>query len=250
MSLDISQLRGMRPTNQFHYWDSIGSTMTEATQLAASGAPHGTVVIADEQTSGLGRLGRSWQSDAGVGIYCSLLLRITLNPADLPIASLLLGLAVREAIQEAAGLACDLRWPNDVLVRERKVAGILAQITDSCIVAGIGINVNNTRFPGEFRTPPTSLYLETGKSISRERIIVQMLASVDDLTRTLEERGRAAILKAFAAGSSYVLSRRIIVEDTGARGTTAGLDEHGFLLVRLDSGRLEKLLTGGVRPVD
>jgi BirA family biotin operon repressor/biotin-[acetyl-CoA-carboxylase] ligase len=250
MSLDVFQLRSARPGNPFHYWDSIGSTMTEAARLAASGAPHGTVVLADEQTSGSGRLGRSWQSQAGVGVYCSLLLRIHLPPVDLPVASLLLGLAVREAIQQAAGLSCDLRWPNDVLIRERKVAGILAQVVDDCIVAGIGINVNNQQFPGLFRTRPTSLYLETGRSLAREPIVVQMLASVDDLTRIMAESGTAAILKAFALASTYVLSRRIVVEDTGARGTTAGLDEHCFLLVKLDSGRLEKLLTGGVRPVD
>ncbi len=249
MPLDISLLRRLRPENEFHYWKSIGSTMTEAGNLAAAGAPHGTVVIADEQTSGIGRLGRSWQSEAELGIYCSLLLRIALSPADLPIASLLLGLAVREGIQESTNLACDLRWPNDVLISERKVAGILAQLVDGWIVAGIGINVNQSEFPKDLRTPATSLLIESGKIQAREAIVVNVLDAVDEFLKALAERGPTSILKAFTSASSYALSRRVALEDSGAQGTTAGLDNHGFLLIHLDSGRVERLAAGGIRPV-
>jgi BirA family biotin operon repressor/biotin-[acetyl-CoA-carboxylase] ligase len=95
MPLAVSQVQEARPQNPLHYFPSIGSTMTEAARLAESGAPHGTVVIADEQTAGIGRLGRNWISESEVGIYCSILLRLQLPPAQLPVASLLLGLQRR-----------------------------------------------------------------------------------------------------------------------------------------------------------
>src|SRR4051812_33118838 len=146
MPLDVSFLREQRPGLNLHYFPIIGSTMTEASRLARDGAPDRTVVVADEQTAGVGRMGRSWTSDPDIGIYCSVILRLLLPPEQLPVVSLLLGLAVAEAIQSSTGIVCDLRWPNDVLISERKVAGVLAHLAESCIIAGIGINVNNTHF--------------------------------------------------------------------------------------------------------
>lgn len=247
--LDISRIRMMRPQNELHYWATVGSTMTEAARLAASGAPHGTVVLADEQTAGVGRLGRSWFSEAELGIYSSVLLRLALVPASFPIASLLLGLATAEAIHNCTDLACDLRWPNDVLIAERKVAGILTQLADSCIVAGIGINVNQTSFANDLRTPATSLRIATGgRTQSREVVFVSLLESIDSFCCVLASKGPEAILKAFTSASSYAVNRRVLIEENGAKGITAGLDENGFLLIRSSSGGIERLAAGGVRP--
>jgi len=255
MPLDVEFIRRLRPQNTIHYFATIGSTMTEAARLAEAGSPHGTVVLADEQIAGVGRLGRSWISEPEVGIYCSILLRLAIPPAQLPVASLILGLATGEAIEQATELACDLRWPNDVLISERKVAGVLAHLGATpepagCIVAGIGINVNNTTLPPNVRTPATSLRLEGGNQVvAREMLIVHLLAALDRFLAMLQDEGPSQVLRAFAAASSYVANRRIVIEESGAKATTAGLDEHGFLLVRHDSGRLERLAAGGVRPV-
>jgi BirA family biotin operon repressor/biotin-[acetyl-CoA-carboxylase] ligase len=135
--------------------------MTAAAGFAEAGAPHGTVVLADEQVAGVGRFGRTWLSPPGTGIYCSILLRLKLPAASTPIASLLVGLAAADAIQKTTNLLCDLRWPNDVLVDERKVAGILTQLIGDSVIAGIGINVNQLTFPSDLRTPATSLRMET-----------------------------------------------------------------------------------------
>jgi BirA family biotin operon repressor/biotin-[acetyl-CoA-carboxylase] ligase len=206
-------------------------------------------VLADEQTAGIGRLGRSWLSEPDAGVYCSVLLRLSIAAEELPIASLMLGLATAESIQNSTLLACDLRWPNDVLVNNRKVAGILTQYTDSCIVAGIGINVNQADFPPGLRSPASSLRLESGgQTQGREKLIIHLLDSIDSYCHMLNKAGSAAILRAFSAASSYVTNRRVIVEESGMRGTTAGLNPNGFLLVRSDSGRLERIATGGVRP--
>lgn len=249
MPLDIATIRKLRPENQLHYFPSIGSTMTEASRLAGLGAPHATVVLTDEQTAGIGRLGRAWVSQAELGIYCSIVLRFALSPASFPIASLLLGLATADAIQESTDLACDLRWPNDVLIRERKVAGILTHLIDGCVIAGIGINVNQTSFAPDLRTPATSLRLESaGRLHSRENIVVNLLQFVDSFCSMLAANGPESILRAFSTLSSYAIDRRVVVEENGTKGVTAGLDENGFLLVRSESGRIEKLATGGVRP--
>jgi BirA family biotin operon repressor/biotin-[acetyl-CoA-carboxylase] ligase len=249
MPLDIASLRSLRPQNEIHYFPTVGSTMTEAARLAASGAQHGTVVLADEQTAGLGRLGRTWISQHELGIYCSMLLRLPLAPASLPIASLVLGLATAEAIEKCTALACDLRWPNDVLINERKVAGILTHLIESCIVVGIGINVNHESFPSGLRTPATSLRIASGgREQSREIIIVALLEAVDAFCSMLASEGPERILRAFTLASSYAVNRRVVIEENGAKGITAGLDENGFLLVRSDSGRLDRIAAGGVRP--
>jgi BirA family biotin operon repressor/biotin-[acetyl-CoA-carboxylase] ligase len=249
MPLDIAAIEGARPRNQLHYLPSVDSTMREGSRLAAAGAPHGTTVIADEQTAGIGRLGRSWHSEADVGIYLSILLRLPVEPDSLPAITLLLGLAAREAIQTTTNTACDLRWPNDVLIGGRKVAGILAQLVDGCVVAGIGINANQTEFPPALRTPATSLRLESGGAVqSREPVVIALLEALDYFADILVQQGSQAILRAFSAASSYASGRRVILEETGQRGTTAGLDTKGFLLIQLDSGALERLAAGGIRP--
>jgi BirA family transcriptional regulator, biotin operon repressor / biotin---[acetyl-CoA-carboxylase] ligase len=249
MPLDIERIQRLCPQNQLHYFKTIGSTMTEAARVAGLAAPHGTFVLAEEQTAGVGRLGRSWQSPAELGIYCSIILRLLVAPSTLPIVNLLLGLATAEAIERSTHVACDLRWPNDVLIKERKVAGILAQLVDSCVVAGIGINVNQESFPSGLRTPATSLRLESGGKIqSRDEIVVNLIESVNAFCSMLRNKGAEWIVRAFTSASSYALDRRVLIEEDGKTGVTVGLDENGFLLVRLDTGRIERIATGGVRP--
>jgi len=245
MPFAVSQVEEARPQNALHYFASIGSTMTEAARLADEGAAHGTVVIADEQTAGIGRLGRNWISEAETGIYCSILLRLKLPPAQLPVASLLLGLAVAEAIQKSTSLICDLRWPNDVLINDKKVCGILTQLVGTCIVAGIGINVNQSGFEPGLRTPATSLLMESGARQSREQVLIALLESLDSFC----ELETGAILRAFSATSSYANGRRVTVEEGGQEGVTAGLDECGFLLLRTGDGHTQRLSAGGVRAV-
>ena len=247
--MDIEQIRAARPANRIHFFATIGSTMTEAAKLAESGAPHGSVVLADEQSAGIGRLGRTWLSPTGAGIYCSILLRLKLAPASSPIASLLAGLAVADAIHKTTNLLCDLRWPNDVLIGERKVAGILTQLIDDCVVAGIGVNVNQLSFPRDLRTPATSLRMESnGREQAREPLIAQLLESIEAFCEKLWNEGSKGILRAFSAASSYARHRRVIVEESGEFGTTTGLDDNGFLLIRFDDGQTQRIATGGVRP--
>ena len=248
MPLDIEYVRRQLTGRDLRYFESIDTTMREAARLADLGCPSGTAVIAEEQTAGQGRHGHGWHSEKSLGLYCSILLRPDLRPGA-PMLTMTLGLAAAEAIQLATGLACDLRWPNDVMIGHKKTAGILAQLADSAAVAGIGVNVNHQRFPEELAEEATSLRIESGREHSRERLLIELLPAVDRYVAMLEQRGGAAILDLFSRRSSYASGKRVVVRQGGSTvlGTTAGLNDAGFLVVRKDDGSDEIILAGGVR---
>jgi BirA family biotin operon repressor/biotin-[acetyl-CoA-carboxylase] ligase len=228
---------------------STVSTMKEAAALAARGEPHGTVVIAETQTEGIGRHGHSWHSASTRGLYLSIVLRLPLAPDALPVLAMALGLAAQRAVDDVAGVACDLRWPNDLLLNEKKVAGILVQTADSAVIAGIGVNVNQPAFPEELHSIATSLLLETGKEHSKEGLLDRIVMESLRYAGLLADRGKGPILRQFEARSSYVRGKSVDVElsDRIISGITEGLDENGFLLVRTPTG-IETIVAGGVRP--
>ncbi len=223
--------------------------MSRAAQLAREGCASGSVIGADEQTAGIGRHGHSWHSEKEAGLYVSIILRLALQPKDLPVIMLMLGLAAQKAISETSGLAADLRWPNDVLIGEKKCAGILAQFEGGAVIAGIGVNVAHARFPAAIAPLATSLRIE-GAEVKREDLLEALLRSIDEHANVLVNNGGDAILRMFARVSSYARGRRVRVEQNGAaiEGITCGLDRSGFLVVREDNGKETTILAGGVRP--
>ena len=238
------------PGRRVEWFPSLDSTMTVAARLAREGCASGTVVGADEQTAGIGRAGHSWHSEPDAGLYVSIVLRLALGPESLPLVMLALGLATRDAIADVTGLAPDLRWPNDVLLGEKKCAGILAQMEGDAVIAGIGINVGHASFPPEIAPLATSLML-AGASVSREEMLGPLVDSVDASCGVLKQRGPEAICKAFGLASTYAHGRRVRVDQDGLilEGVTRGLDPCGFLLLRQDNGTVTKILAGGVRPI-
>jgi BirA family biotin operon repressor/biotin-[acetyl-CoA-carboxylase] ligase len=202
---------------------------------AAVGLEPGSVVLAGQQTAGQGRHGRSWHSEAASGIYCSIVLQ------PMPALTLALGLATADAIARATGMACDLRWPNDVMLAGQKVAGILVRNA----IAGIGINVNHTSFPAELALEATSLRLHTGAPVSLTAIMLALLPAVDRFV----ELDKDTIVRLFTRASSYAAGRRVTVEQPNGviEGTTAGLDPAGFLIVHKDDGTDTLIVAGGVR---
>jgi BirA family biotin operon repressor/biotin-[acetyl-CoA-carboxylase] ligase len=251
MAFDLESVRARLPDRQIDWFGSVNSTMTLATQVARDGCPSGTVIGADGQVAGIGRHGHTWHSEAEAGLYVSIVLRLPVDAGVLPVVMLALGLATQEAISGVTGLAVDLRWPNDVLVDGRKCGGILAQIEGGAVVAGIGINVNQTEFPRDLDAEATSLLLAGKPGVSRESLLVALVSAVESCTTILTEQGSAAILRMFTHASSYAEGRRVRVEKDGAiiEGVTRGLDPSGFLVVREDSGKETTILAGGVRPV-
>jgi len=233
-----------------HWFPVVSSTMQVAADFASKGCPSGTAVAADEQTAGYGRYGRTWHSEAKSGLYVSVVLRLQIPAESLPVVTLALGLAATEAILSATGVPCDLRWPNDVMAAGKKCCGILVQLHEGAIIAGIGINVNQTVFPDELKSAATSLRLVSGAEQSRELLLERLLGSIDSFIRTLQVEGKDAILRMFSEASSYVRGRRVVVDQgsTSLEGTTDGLDASGFLFLRKTDGQRTLILAGGVRP--
>lgn len=231
-----------------------GSTNADAFRLAEAGAEQGTVVIADHQTSGKGRLGRRWESPAGVNLYCSVVLRPDLLPYEAPQLTFLSAVAVARAIAMITGLQPCIKWPNDVLLHGRKVAGLLNEMsaeTDRIgfVILGIGINVNMRaqQFPDDLRYPATSLMLESGLPVSRQALLICLLQELDHEYRRFESRGFAPV-RAEWAHYCNAFGREVQVnQGTGIlHGAFDGIDEDGALLVRCSDGRQERILSGDV----
>ena len=247
-------LRGTIFESHLHHFYKIGSTNTAAMAAAAEGSPEGSVFLAEEQTAGRGRGANSWHSPRSTGVYCSVILRPALAPSDVLGLSLAAGLAVKAAIgQIDAQVELDLKWPNDVLIKGKKVSGILTEMNAEAtrvryIVVGIGINVNQASFPEDL--PATSLRIASGKEWSRVELVGALLKSLDREYRQLlvDLDTKAAILERFAENSSWVLGKQVRIEENGLAfdGITEGLDARGFLRVRTLFG-VQTVLSGTVR---
>jgi BirA family biotin operon repressor/biotin-[acetyl-CoA-carboxylase] ligase len=237
--------RGLR-----HFF-KIDSTNLAAMAAAQDGAPEGTVFLAEEQTAGRGRGGHSWHSAPSTGVYMSAVLRPQMPPADALLLSLAAGLAVADGVEEVTSARPDLRWPNDVLVGDKKFCGILTELQAEPtrvrhVVVGIGINVNHASFPGEIAEVATSLRIAIGQSVSRVALTAAILRALDREYRNLGDR--ASIVRRFEQASSYSRGKQVHVEEEGGYdGVAAGLDEHGFLRVETKT-RMRTVLSGGVRP--
>ena len=232
--LDLDRLRAALPERAIEYYPSLASTQT-----VAAGRPPGTIVLANEQTAGRGRHSHSWHSEPDTGIYFS----IVLQPN--PVLTLALGLATAEAITAATGIACDLRWPNDILVDGKKTAGILVELADGAAIGGIGVNVNHAAFPPDLAAEATSLRLHAHREFSRTEILLALIPAIDAYQRLDKD----SILRLFTQASSYAVGRRVAVTQPEGivEGVTSGLDPSGYLVVRKDDGTDTLILAGGVR---
>ena len=238
------------------------STNSVAMRLGDSGEPHGTVVLAEEQTAGRGRAGRSWSSEKSAGIYCSVLLRPPIPLSQAPLLTLLAGLAARDGAAEDLDTLPDIRWPNDLLIRRsgepsRKFCGILTEM--HCepdrmhyAVIGIGMNVNQAKMPEAIAEIATSLRIETGTPHSRLDLLVRLLRNLDHYYNQFLAEGAAPILRRFAQVSSYFEGKRVRITTAAESftGITAGLDPSGVLRVTRDDGRgVESIVSADVSEV-
>jgi BirA family biotin operon repressor/biotin-[acetyl-CoA-carboxylase] ligase len=198
MPLDLERLRARLPGRTVIWFESIPSTMPEAARLASEGAPAGTVVVAEEQTAGQGRLGRSWYSEKESGLYVSFVLRPAAPEGALQLVTVAAGLAAQEAVERVSGVRCRIKWPNDLLADGKKCGGILCQTAEEAVIAGIGINVNHAGFPPELAGTATSLRLLTGRITAREDLLVELAERMDHYCGILEGDGGEAVLRLFA----------------------------------------------------
>ena len=223
---------------------SVPSTMDVAAALAADGAAHGVVVAAEEQTAGRGRRGSTWSSPPGAGLYFSVISRPA-RASTLSLLTLAAGVGVREGIAAASGLSADLKWPNDVLVGRRKLAGILAEglaigTSHQAIVIGVGVNVQPAAYPPDVAARATSIEGELGRAVNRDALFAAILDALWHRLATLEE-SPGDILQAWRAASPSAIGTRI--EWEGRAGLTSGIDDTGALLVKTSAG-VERIIAG------
>lgn len=235
------------------YFDETDSTNTEIKKAAEANAVHGTLAVADYQSLGKGRRGRSWTSPHGVGIWMSLLLRPKLHPSCASMLTLVAALAVADGIKEVCGLEAKIKWPNDIVVNGKKVCGILTEMSTEleCInyvVVGIGINANTSEFPEDIRDIATSLLLETGNRVSRSRIISAVMKAMEryyDLF--LAHQDMSGLLETYngmLANKDNVV--RVLAPSNEYVGTSEGINAEGELLVRMEDGELRTVISGEV----
>lgn len=261
LPLDADALRrsraGARLGADVRYFESLDSTNTTARELARDGAPEGVVVLAEGQTRGRGRLGRSWASPPHRNIYLSLLLRPPIAPAMAPQLALVAGLSTARALA-SFGLDARIKWPNDVLVDGRKLAGILTEMEGDgerldAVILGIGINVNLAldEFPEELRDKAGSVAAALGRSVARHEVIERLLSALEhDYDRFVMHGFRP--LRDEWNRLSQLNGRWVEVEDGARRlsGTVVGLGEDGALELRDANGRSEMVWAGDVSVVD
>jgi BirA family biotin operon repressor/biotin-[acetyl-CoA-carboxylase] ligase len=248
-------VRGTIFADNIHHYYRAGSTNTLAMDAAEAGAAEGSVFLAEQQTAGRGRGSNTWHSAESTGIYCSVILRPALPPADVLILTLSAGLAVQAAILQIDGRVIpDLKWPNDLLIGGKKVCGILTEMSSEAtlvrhIVVGIGINVNHFEFPAELESIATSLRMATAAEWSRIELCAALLKSLDREYRNLLQsaEAHAEILRRFEERSASARGREIYVEEhAGFEGVTDGLDPRGFLRVKTREG-VRTIYSGMVR---
>jgi BirA family biotin operon repressor/biotin-[acetyl-CoA-carboxylase] ligase len=231
---------------------TVDSTNTLALELGEKGAPHGTVVIADSQTKGKGRLGRTWVSPPGINIYMSLILRPNIRSADATLLMMIASISCARALRDGTGLPITIKWPNDLMVNDKKMGGILTEIKSIggrilFAVIGIGINANSDRndFPPDLRYTATSLKIETSREQPRKTLIAGILNEMSCWYDTLIGGERRLLLDEWRHLTSTL--RKTVTVTTGDEvltGTAEDIDANGMLLLKLPSGEIRTIHTG------
>ncbi len=223
---------------------TIGSTNALGFRLAEAGAPEGTLIVADEQTKGRGRMGRSWYSPPKLGLWMSLILRPEVPPFSAPGLSICAGLALAQAIRDLSGVDARIKWPNDCLIDGRKVGGILLELSaeldrTNFVIAGIGVNVNHQRddFPKRLPAKVTSIRMESGKEISRMALLTSFLKRFEAIYLNFKKNGLAPqrrLIKKF----SSLLGKQVAVKFGKERieGLAQDIDDNGSLVIRTKKG--------------
>ncbi len=235
-----------------HHFSTLGSTNDYLKEMID--APEFTCVVADEQTAGRGRHARAWHSAPGDGLYLSVLLRLQASSSKIPLLSLMSGIAVAEVLIQLGVAGVDIKWPNDLLVNERKICGVLVEGVSAGsnahrIILGIGVNLNHQSFPAELSQTATSYQIETGNPVGigdfRDRLLDRIAHWYEQWKR---DDGRA-IVNRWQELSSYAKNKKVVVtlDDEQIAGVTAGLTETGALRVMTGAGELKNIFAGEVR---
>lgn len=239
--------------NKIIYYKQLDSTNTEIARLAAEGAAHGTVVVADAQSAGKGRRGRGWESPAGENIYMSILLRPDCLPDRAPMLTLVMAYSVAKVLKELGFLDVQIKWPNDLVLSGKKICGILTemQLKDTeidYVVVGVGINVNTSKFPEELKDTATSLYLESGIVSDRETLVEAIVEYFDEAYCQFLETQDLSFLREAYNDMLVNVGRvvRVLEPRNEYIAYAQGINASGELLVRTAAGEEKRIYAGEV----
>lgn len=235
------------------YKTSLTSTQELAHRIANEGAEEGTLIVADEQTGGKGRLGRSWYSPIGTGIWMSVIVRPEIPPQKAPQLTLLTAVAVLRGMKEATGTECEIKWPNDILYEGKKIVGILTEMQAEpdqvhSIIIGVGINVNQQQFPPELEQIATSLRQIQNKELKRSVVIQRVLEEFEQLYLEYIENGFSFIKKLWEV-HSITIGKRITARTVSntLEGMAKGITDDGVLLLEDDSGQVHHIYSADIK---
>lgn len=248
-----SRLATERMGRQIRYFSRIDSTNQYAKRIAEEGAADGTLVIADEQTAGKGRSGRTWVTPPGEAIAFTLLLRPKLSPGRISMVTLVMGLAVVNAVNKLYDLHAGIKWPNDVVINGRKLCGILTEMSAEVehvhyIVIGVGINANLTSFPQELSQIATSLKLELGRDVSRAGLIAAVMEEFERLYAEFERQGDLGSVMQEYNDLCLNAGNKVRVLDPNGEytGVSHGINAMGELLVETEDSQIREVYAGEV----
>lgn len=245
-------------TSKILRFDSLPSTNIEAARLAVEGAAEGLCVVAGEQTAGRGRLQREWVSPKGAGLYFSIIFRPEFEQTSWPLLTLMAAVAVHDALLEACALETDIKWPNDILVNEKKLCGILAETVHSplgsAVVVGIGINLTNDSLPPELEPIATDVETVANQKPELELVLKALVRALTSQYELLNQAGgQEEIIREWCSRSSYSEGKLIRVTGSGLSesliGTTRGLERDGALRVETKTGEMKVVRAGDVTSV-
>ncbi|MCE5287232.1 MAG: biotin--[acetyl-CoA-carboxylase] ligase [Pelosinus sp.] len=248
-----SRLNASTLGKKIHYFSKVTSTNTEAKKLAESGCQEGTVVLAEEQENGRGRISRGWFSPPGQGIWLSVVLRPALSPYEISKCTLMAAVAVYKAILRVTGIKCGIKWPNDILYQGKKLVGILTELNAEVdavnyIVIGIGINVNIAAedFPSEIKSIATSLAVAAGESVSRLELVCAVLEELEKSYQAVLQQGFGEVLTEWRSYSA-TLGKEVSVIGANESYVGKALDiaEDGALLVQV-ADKIERVVAGDI----
>ncbi|MEH7380762.1 biotin--[acetyl-CoA-carboxylase] ligase [Bacillus sp. JJ1533] len=237
-----------------HFEEKVTSTQQIAHKLAYEGAVEGTIVVAEEQTTGRGRLDRAWYSPKHTGVWMSMILRPQIPPSQAPQLTLLAAVGVVQAIQEVTGLEPDIKWPNDVLINQKKIVGILTELqaeTDriNSVVIGIGINVNHqlNDFPDNLHSIASSLAIEKGEKIDRAKLIQVILLKIEKLYKEYLQHG-FKVVKLLWESYAASIGKQIIARTLSGSiaGKAIGINEEGVLLLEDATGTVHHIYSADI----
>ncbi len=236
-----NSIKGQLVGSKIICYEVVDSTNEILKKLINEDPPNGTVVLADSQTQGKGRFGRAWHSEKKSGLYCSILFYYPFNFNNLPIFTLMAGVAVVKTINQFSNKPGTLKWPNDVLINNKKVSGILTEnisrLNQKAVIVGIGVNLNHSQFPSPIDQTATSLLIENGNQVQVLDFIQALLRQIELYYKNFKETGAKSILETWKANTD-VFGRKVILSQgqKKIKGIAQNIDEQGNLIIISDSG--------------